>query len=51
VAWNNLLPKFELIPQWALLPLHPLLVGLVGTVTILFIGWLLSQKKDPTIHS
>ena len=51
VAWNNLLPKFEIIPQWAVLPLHPLLVGLVGTVTILIIGWLLSQKKDSTIHS
>jgi SSS family solute:Na+ symporter len=51
VAWNNLLPKFDLIPQWALLPFHPLLVGLIGTVTILFLGWLLSQKIDSTIHS
>lgn len=51
VAWNNLLPKFELIPHWAVLPLHPLLVGLIGTVTILLFGWLLSQKKDSTIHS
>jgi SSS family solute:Na+ symporter len=40
VAWNNLLPKFELVPQWAVLPLHPLLVGLAGTLTILLVGWL-----------
>ncbi len=46
VAWNTILPKFAIIPAWAVLPLHPLLVGLVGTVTILFFGWLLSLKKN-----
>ncbi len=46
VAWNNLLPKFEAIPEWALLPLHPLLVGLVGTISIVFFGWILSLKKN-----
>ncbi len=51
VAWNNLLPKLEIIPQWAVLPLHPLLVGLAGTASILFFGWLLSQRKNSTIHS
>ena len=48
VAWNNLLPKFEIIPQWAVLPLHPLLVGLAGTVSILFFGWLLSLRSGKT---
>jgi SSS family solute:Na+ symporter len=51
VAWNNLLPKFELIPQWAVLPFHPLLVGLAGTATIVGCGWLLSLGKNSTIHS
>ncbi len=46
VAWNNLLPKFDMIPEWAVLPLHPLLVGLAGTVVILIFGWLLSLKKN-----
>ncbi len=44
VAWNNLFPKLDLIPQWAVLPLHPLLVGLAGTATTLFVGWLISLK-------
>jgi SSS family solute:Na+ symporter len=47
VAWNSLLPRFDLIPQWLALPLHPLLVGLAGTMAILFFGWLLSLKKTP----
>ncbi len=51
VAWNNLLPKFELIPQWATLPFHPLLTGLAGTIAILVSGWLLSLGKNSTIHS
>ncbi len=51
VAWNNLLPKFELIPQWVTLPFHPLLTGLAGTIAILVSGWLLSLGKNSTIHS
>lgn len=51
VAWNNLLPKLELIPQWAALPFHPLLVGLAGTAAIVVCGWLLSLGKNSTIHS
>jgi SSS family solute:Na+ symporter len=51
VAWNNLLPKFELIPQWAVLPFHPLLVGLAGTAAIVVCGWLLSLGKNSAIHS
>lgn len=46
VAWNNLLPKFGVIPESAVLPLHPLLVGLIGTLVIIFFGWLLSLKKN-----
>jgi len=46
VAWNNLLPKLGVIPEWAVLPLHPLLVGLIGTLVIIFFGWLLSLKKN-----
>ncbi len=42
VAWNNFLPKLELIPEWAMLPLHPLMAGLAGTATILCSGWILS---------
>jgi SSS family solute:Na+ symporter len=51
VAWNNLLPKFDLISIESTLPLHPLLIGLVGTIAILFCGWLLSLGKNSTIHS
>ncbi len=46
VAWNTLLPKFFTMPPWAILPLHPLLLGLVGTASILVLGWLLSPKKN-----
>ncbi len=45
VTWNSLLPKFGIIPEWAVLPLHPLLIGLVGTLAILFFGWLLSRRR------
>ncbi len=48
VAWNNLLPKIEAIPDWAILPLHPLMVGLAGTLSILFFGWILSPRKTST---
>jgi solute:Na+ symporter, SSS family len=46
VAWNNLLPKLATVPDWATLPLHPLLAGLVGTITILCSGWILSLRQD-----
>jgi len=42
VAWNNFLPKLGIIPDWATLPLHPLLAGVAGTLTILCSGWILS---------
>jgi hypothetical protein len=45
VAWNSLLPKFGIIPEGAVLPLHPLLLGLVGTAAILFFGWLLALGR------
>ena len=45
VAWNNLLPKLGTIPEWAILPLHPLLAGLAGTLTIVCCGWTLSLVK------
>jgi solute:Na+ symporter, SSS family len=43
VAWNNFLPKLGIIPVWAQLPLHPLLAGLAGTLTILVSGWIISR--------
>jgi len=48
VAWSNLLPKLDLVPEWGRLPFHPLLVGLEGTLTILICGWVLSliQKNN-----
>lgn len=48
VAWNNFLPKLGVIPEWAQLPLHPLLAGLAGTATILLSGWILSLGKNQT---
>ena len=48
VAWNNFLPKLGVIPEWAQLPLHPLLAGLAGTLTILLSGWILSLGKSQT---
>jgi solute:Na+ symporter, SSS family len=48
VAWNNLLPKLGAIPDWATLPLHPLLAGLAGTLTILCSGWILSLRDNST---
>jgi SSS family solute:Na+ symporter len=40
VAWGGLLPKLD--ASWGGFPFHPLLLGLAGTLTILFSGWLLA---------